>query len=229
MTTRKQKAANQTNAKKSTGPKTEEGKARSKMNAETHGLTSECPVMIGEDEEEYEKLQEILYREFQPQSWYDRLRIDDLADLLWRLRRIPHMEGDILFYAQTEVQHRIARSKATDADLEEHGFEDPLNTSATPETKNLKLRAKVAKMQAQACEDNLGGAYLYDVKNGDSISKLGRHEVRIRNAVDKLIAQLDQRREKRTQGGPPYDEGARRAYGLNGNSDTEGEEEGDEV
>ena len=43
--------ANQENAKKSTGPKTVEGKQRSSMNAMTHGIFAQIPILQGEDRE----------------------------------------------------------------------------------------------------------------------------------------------------------------------------------
>ena len=45
MASSRQIAANRANAKRSTGPKTEQGKARSRMNAWKHGLTAEDIVI----------------------------------------------------------------------------------------------------------------------------------------------------------------------------------------
>jgi hypothetical protein len=45
----RQIAANRENAKRSTGPRSEAGKARSARNALKHGLSAEHVVMLGED------------------------------------------------------------------------------------------------------------------------------------------------------------------------------------
>ncbi len=49
MASEKQIAANRANSKKSTGPKTARGRARSAMNATSHGLTSKTIAMLHED------------------------------------------------------------------------------------------------------------------------------------------------------------------------------------
>jgi hypothetical protein len=52
MSSQKQIAANRANATRSTGPTTDGGKSRSRMNAWKHGLTAEKVVIDGEDAQE---------------------------------------------------------------------------------------------------------------------------------------------------------------------------------
>ena len=54
MSTEKQLVANRANAQRSTGPRTEAGKAVSSCNAWKHGLTAARALMPGEDPAEYE-------------------------------------------------------------------------------------------------------------------------------------------------------------------------------
>ena len=56
MATEAQIKANQENAKKSTGPATEEGKKISSMNAMTHGIFSTIPLLPGENLEQFKML-----------------------------------------------------------------------------------------------------------------------------------------------------------------------------
>ena len=55
MTSDKQADANRRNARKSTGPKTPEGKAVARLNAVKHGLLSQEVLLPGEDESALER------------------------------------------------------------------------------------------------------------------------------------------------------------------------------
>jgi hypothetical protein len=57
MTSIKQIAANRLNALKSTGPRTDEGKQRSRQNALCHGLTAETVITALENAADYQTFQ----------------------------------------------------------------------------------------------------------------------------------------------------------------------------
>jgi hypothetical protein len=56
MTSFRQVEANRRNALRSTGPKTDEGKRRSRLNAVRHGLTAETVIASPEDVKDYRPL-----------------------------------------------------------------------------------------------------------------------------------------------------------------------------
>ena len=66
MASEKQLVANRANAKRSTGPKTETGKALSRMNAHKHGLTAETIVFRDEDPKAFDTLRAELEEEYNP-------------------------------------------------------------------------------------------------------------------------------------------------------------------
>src|SRR5947207_5651369 len=105
MVSQKKLLANQRNAEKSTGPKTEEGKAASSLNAMKHGLTSHtCAVLPGEDAEEYRALSEQIHREQQPHGVLQKELVDHLVQLIWKLRRIPGIENAIVQYELKSIE-----------------------------------------------------------------------------------------------------------------------------
>jgi hypothetical protein len=88
--------ANRAIAKRGTGPRTELGKARSKMNAVKHGLSAKALVLEGEDPRQFEALRAALEGDFEPETVVERELVEQLAGSFWRLRRVPCLEAQIL-------------------------------------------------------------------------------------------------------------------------------------
>jgi hypothetical protein len=101
MTSFRQIDANRRNARKSTGPSTEEGKRRSRCNAIRHGLTAETVIGALEDAEDYKAFEAAIIADYDAQSAVERELVLRLASLLWRLRRATTMET-ALFQIQAE-------------------------------------------------------------------------------------------------------------------------------
>jgi hypothetical protein len=69
MATDLQMAANRRNALLSTGPRSLAGKARSRMNAVSHGLTAQQTLLPGEDPAEYAGLRQSMFNSLGRLPW----------------------------------------------------------------------------------------------------------------------------------------------------------------
>ena len=103
MASEKQLEANRTNAQKSTGPRTNAGKAHSRLNSRKHGLTAKTLVIVGENADDFDHLRAELMNEHDPQSALECELVERLAGILWRLRRLPFFEAAILDARQAQV------------------------------------------------------------------------------------------------------------------------------
>lgn len=92
MASDRQIAANRLNGQKSTGPRTSDGKQRSRQNAVRHGLTAETVIGILEDADEYRAFEEEIIADCHPASSIERSLASRLASLLWRMRRASAIE-----------------------------------------------------------------------------------------------------------------------------------------
>jgi len=96
MTSKKQIEANRRNAKKSTGPKTEEGKAKSSMNALKHGLTSQRVWLNEEEKKDFHGFRLGLVDELEPWGSLETQFVCRIAAQMWRLARVPGIETELL-------------------------------------------------------------------------------------------------------------------------------------
>ena len=96
MTSEKQLEANRANATRSTGPRSQTGKARSRLNAWKHGLSAKLLIIVDESAPDFDRLRADLMEQYDPQSVLECEMVERLAAILWRLRRVPCFEAAIL-------------------------------------------------------------------------------------------------------------------------------------
>ena len=96
MTTESQIKANRNNAKKSTGPKTPEGKATSAQNATTHGLTASSDIIKGESQEQFDAHKHRFLECLNPRNAVEDFLADRVVSLAWRLKRAERIQNQFV-------------------------------------------------------------------------------------------------------------------------------------
>ena len=95
MTSEKQIEANRRNALLSSGPKTEEGRKRSRLNALRHGLTGQVTTMTEEDRAAHDKFCEALVQSLAPEGAMETQLAQRVATDSWRLNRMSAVEDNL--------------------------------------------------------------------------------------------------------------------------------------
>jgi hypothetical protein len=170
MSTEKQINANRQNAQKSTGPKTDEGKAAVSQNAVKHGLFAES-VITGENEADYEAFHDEMLAELAPVGAVESALAERVVNLWWRLRRAERMQNQAI------------------DEMIEHQIDNPLSKSI----RMINLHAKGVKMGDPRYLINhlqLGRIATYDWSNHKVLDRMMLYERRIENSVVKLMKEL---------------------------------------
>jgi hypothetical protein len=87
--------ANVANAQKSTGPKTEKGKHRTRLNAYRHGLTGQICLLTAEENEAFEQHCTGIREALQPVGALELDLAQSIAEDRWRLKRARAIETGI--------------------------------------------------------------------------------------------------------------------------------------
>jgi hypothetical protein len=96
MTTPARVIANQQNCQKSTGPKTEQGKKRSSMNAVKHGMRAETVLLRTENTQAFQEHVDRWMNDWQPVSEAQRWFAERAAISAWRCNRCVREETERL-------------------------------------------------------------------------------------------------------------------------------------
>ena len=103
----KQLNANRENAKKSTGPKTEDGKNIVRRNACRHELTGQVFTMTEDDRAAYEIFAKGFMADLKPEGAFELTLVQSVADGYWRLHRSVAMENNTFALEAQRNEHRV--------------------------------------------------------------------------------------------------------------------------
>src|SRR4051812_33834805 len=96
MISAKKLEANRRNGQRSTGPKTDEGKAVASRNSLKHGLYTSNPLLPGEDPAEFALFGEGLLKALKPADEVQLTLADRVVTLAWKLRRVGDIEDAVV-------------------------------------------------------------------------------------------------------------------------------------
>ena len=169
-----QRAANRANALRSTGPRTQAGKAHASRNAVQHGLRGNFHLIAGEDPAEHQAFRGGLRAQLGPRGALEELLAERVVCDAWRLRRIVRMETEmtdkVLEDALREKQSHDSRSKLNPVDTI---FGTELE-SPEHDTNSISLGEAVARQ----------------LRTDDVIGKLHRYEAHIERSLYRALHEL---------------------------------------
>jgi hypothetical protein len=171
MSTEKQINANRQNAQKSTGPKSDQGKATVSQNAVKHGIFSQS-VIKGENEADYEAFHDQMLAELAPAGVVDAVLAERAVNLAWRLRRAERMQNQAI------------------DEMIEHQIDNPLSKRI----RMINLHAKGIKLgdpRYTIGHLQLGRIVTHDWSNCRVLDRMLMYERRIENSLHKTLRELE--------------------------------------
>jgi hypothetical protein len=112
MATEAQLRANRENAKKSTGPRTEEGKAKARFNARRHGLTGVIFALAEDDAAAYDEMEQGFVERLQPEGPIEKYLVGLIARGYWRIAAAAADETNQLSLRHEDFADQIEADSA---------------------------------------------------------------------------------------------------------------------
>jgi len=173
MSTEKQVKANRQNAQKSTGPKSDQGKAAVSQNAVKHGLFAES-VIKGENPADYEVFHDKMLAELAPVGLVEAVLADRIASLWWRLKRAERMQNQA-------IDVMIARDESSP-------LSQRLHNSLPKDLQEIDYDTRAAGPELV-----LGRSIIKDYSYSRVLDRLILYERRIENSLNKAMRELERR------------------------------------
>lgn len=184
MASERQLRANRANAQKSTGPRTVEGKHASSRNAISHGMTSLRVVLDGEDAALYQTMMRELLEQFRPTTILETTLIQQLANVLWRLRRSTVYEAALF----TWIAHLQSQAHDDNGVVLGPVFL-PLNAAGLSSEDRDKKHTSDGAHSANSLL-RTGRTLEVMLNKNELLSRLSRYETHLVRQLDRLLCQV---------------------------------------
>ena len=185
--------ANRENAKKSTGPRTAEGKAASSRNRLVHGLRANKHILIGDDRpEDFLILLKDLDATFRPVGEGEEMLVARIAADQWRLDRALPMEAGIFRQRLDAVAvEDFSRKKGLINHKRNHELHpDRYRPAPDPPDEG----------------DRLTRAFIEDCAQPSFLASLARYQAAIQSSIDRGLRQLKIYQAARVANAQPDDQ-----------------------
>jgi hypothetical protein len=178
MATEAQTNANRLNAQKSTGPRTDEGKAVSSQNAVKHGLFAREAVIHGENPAQFDLYREAFLADLRPVGPMESMLAERIVSLAWRLQRAERLQNQA-------IDAKILESTG--------GRVAKVARSLLPGG----VRQTLADSGVMEPDPSLGRIFAKDSLDAWLLDRLQLYERRIETSMFRTIAQLRQFQRRR--------------------------------
>jgi hypothetical protein len=198
MATQRQESANRLNAQYSTGPKTEEGKSVSSLNALKHGLTAQTTLLPDENPQLYSTLSGGIREELRPVGCVESVLVDLIVGKMWRLGRIAQVEVGI--FRSEYYEESLVGARAEVMKYEESVFEPMVTVTDEAGQGLAKERVREIIEERDQGIAVCGRGYMRDARGEELLAKLMKYETATENALYRAFSELRQIRENRIEG-----------------------------
>ena len=188
--------ANRANAKKSTGPRTPEGKARVSQNGIGHGLFCKAAVLPGESETEFLSLRLLFHTDLVARDAVEFAIVERAVLSQWKMRRAQQAERKMHI---TQALWLYRKNEKHAARMEKSFGKYCFDTPEDEQQYEQKLKPRIA--QARLAGDEIGPddtlASDFILPRARAIERLSRYEHRLLHHFYQALHELERYRKSK--------------------------------
>lgn len=193
MVSAKQIEANRRNAESSTGPRTEGGRTRARLNALKHGLTARQLVIFDERAGEFMTLYRGYIDHFRPEGAMEHCLVQEIAIAMWGLMRLHRIETQQFANETANFAHQeyslsfVARARMRSEETEvQSGGSVPIDDA-------------IKKAARKPCRSRLASAagVFDDIASSGRIEHLSRYRSTRERSMYRALDQLERLQMRR--------------------------------